>query len=594
MTNKAVAAANTTNKNNKQPSSVPFVIRVTFLGVAGILANPPRTDKYESQTESSQQLHFPLPSNLRAVASISRTYKSGGKPSGLSNCLSKPLSPGGDTSSNFASAAEPERFVAVWNDDCKEVNQRLINKTNDVAFEAELVPAQRDSENDESTKYAPKTFCVTLGLVADMEEDETLNDGGKETIPMVAIPIGFSNLTITGEETLNGRKKQIDLPLTSINNLVGPFGVESPLIKLTKAGFAMNEEKKQKPNMVKRMFKKGTKSADVADNDASSIFELGRPPNNEERNRFLERFSVDQSGDAIVRVALEVFPRGSELEKTFKQKAKLRKANQLKQAEMKATATVTSSTAKQTSVRESRDDMIAKSSSSLVDDASCYSDCSQSYSQISSDGETWDDGNTSWGDDEGTFASYDDSIVTMDTKDLVSAASSTRKSKGVFKRMFDCAAPCECTEEDDYLNEDEYNIDVVASAVASMSVADGNSLKDDPPEKNITSSSVISKPGESVKTKSASDVARDLNPSPEKSTKDALHSDLAEESAFNVGGIEIVAGNSAIRNDSKLNDKENDLAVPKKKNLTVPKKKEKSRSGFSVFRRNNATKKVKS
>ena len=588
MTNKAVAAANTTNKNNKQPSSVPFVIRVTFLGVAGILANPPRTDKYESQTESSQQLHFPLPSNLRAVASISRTYKSGGKPSGLSNCLSKPLSHEGDKSS--ASPAEPERFVAVWNDDCKEVNQRLINKTNDVAFEAELVPAQRDS-----TKYAPKTFCVTLGLVADTEEDETPNDGGKEASPMVAIPIGFSNLTITGEETLNGRKKQVDLPLTSINNLVGPFGVESPLIKITKADFAISEEKKQKPNMVKRMFKKGTKSADVADNDASSIFELGRPPNNEERNRFLERFSVDQSGDAIVRVALEVFPRGSELEKTFKQKAKLRKANQLKQAEMKATATVPSSTAKQTLVRESRDDMIAKSSSSLVDDASCYSDCSQSYSQISSDGETWDDGNTSWGDDEGTFATYDDSIVTMDTKDLVSAAPSTRKSKGVFKRMFDCAVPCECTEEDDYLNEDEYNIDVVASAVASMSVADGNSLKDDPPEKNVASSSVISKPGESVKTKSASDVARDLNPSPEKSTKDALHSDLAEESAFNVGGIEIVADNSAIRrNDTKLNDKENNLAVPKKKNSTVPKKKEKSRSGFSVFRRNNATKKVKS
>ena len=597
MSNNATAAtaANCTNKSNAQPSSVPFVVRVTFLGVAGILANP-QTDNERAQTESPQ-LHFPLPSNLRAVASISRTYKSGGRPSGLSNCLSKPPSPGGVTLSSALAAVEPERFVAVWNDDCKEVNQRLINKTNDVAFEAELVPLQCESENDPSTTFAPKTFCVTLGLVADTEEDETLKDGGVVS-PMVAIPIGFSNLTITGEETLNGRRKQVDLPLTSVNNLIGPFGVESPLIKLTKAGgagaVAMSEGLKKKPkNMVKRIFKKGAKSANGAYNEANSIFQLGRPPNNEERNLFLERFSVDQSGDAIVRVALEVFPRGSELEKAFKQKAKLRKKKQLKQAEMEATATVTPA-AEHTSVRESRDDIIAASISSLVDDVddeSSYSDYSQSYTQISSDGETWDDGNTSsWVDDEETFATFEDTIVTMDTmdtRDLISAHPSTPKAKGVFGRMFECAVPT-CTAEDDYLKVDEYNIDTVASAVASMSVTDSNSMQDGPPEKNITSSLVTTTPEQSTKTKSASDVARDLNPKPEKSTNDALHdSDVAEVLAFNDASIEIQHSsentNLAVPNGSNLNDKEN--------NLTVPSKKEKTRGGFSVFRRNHTKKK---
>ena len=83
--------------------------------------------------------------------------------------------------------------MAVWNDDCQDLNQNLINTSNDVAFEADLVPSMGESENDPSSTYAPKTFCVTLGLAPNNVEDEiTPNEGGGGAVgPMVAIPIGF-------------------------------------------------------------------------------------------------------------------------------------------------------------------------------------------------------------------------------------------------------------------------------------------------------------------------------------------------------------------------------------------------------------------
>lgn len=608
--NAAAAAADDTNESNAQSNSVPYVIRVTILGVAGILANTTNnTDNERLQTDSS--VNFPPPSNLRAVVTISRTYTSGGKPSGLSDYLSKPPSTGGG-SSEMNSSNSPiytERFVAVWNDDCTEVNKNLINTSNEVAFEADLIPSKSESENDPSSKFAPKMFCVTLGLVADKKEDETPNEGGGIS-PMVAIPIGFSNLTITGEETLNGRRKQLDLPLTSVKNLIGPFGVESPLIKLTKAdgadATATNGEKtKKSKSLVKRMFKKGTKSANGAG-------QLGGLPTIAERNVFIERFGVDQSGDAIVRVALEVFPRGSELEKTFKQKAKLRKRKQRKQAATNAEAMGTPAAIH--SSEGERSDDIAVSSSSLVDDAddaSSDSDYSQSYTQISS--ESWNDGTTeTWGDDEETFATFEDTVVTMDTmdtRDLISAPASTPKVSGVFERMFDCAVPT-CTKEQDYLKVDEFNIDTVASAVASMSVSDNNTLPDGNTEKNVPTLVVTTKLGESAKTKGASDVSmasKTAKPqiSSQGSTENAHDSNVAEVLSFNDVSVQLQQSTGSSHDaDVPKGSKSNDMlvkpmvaaTVPTTNNLTkepgkdVIPKKDKTR-GFSMFRRNHTTKK---
>jgi len=455
-----------------------------------------------------------------------------------------------EVESNYSNCQGPERFVAVWNDDCKEVNQKLLNTSNTVAFEAELVPSKGESENGPSSTFAPKTFCVSLGLVPYKEGDETPNEGGG---PLLAIPIGFSNLTINGEETLNGRRKQLDLPLTSAKNLIGPFDVESPLIQLTKADGddanvkngtnAKNETKpKKSKSIVKRMFRKGKKT----NSEARSIFQLGRPPNNEERRRFLERFGIDQSGDAIIRVALEVFPRGSELEKTFRQRAKLRKRKQRKQGEASSTVVSIPATI-QSSIAERSAEIITASASSVVGDASSDSDDSQSYTQMSSDGESWEDDYTlgTWGDDEGTYVTFEGTVDTKDTSSRVPP-----KSKGVFGQMFACSIPI-CANADDVLMEDgvggkessKYNIDTVASAMASMSASvngqetDHDSFSDESTEKKFPSPSVKTKPP-SVTTKyqepkkraQDSDVAKDLNPSPlpQESTKGANDSNVAE------------------------------------------------------------------
>lgn len=306
--------------------------------------------------------------------------------------------------------------------------------------------------------FAPKNFCVTLALVPDNnDENETISSNNE--MPLFGIPIGFCNLTINGEETLNGRRRQLDLPLSSFKDFIGPLDRQSPLIQLTKADdnnvndVKSSETKKTKKSksIVKRIFKKSGKKGTNNGTTTTSIFQLGRPPNAEERNLFLERFGVDQSGDAIIRIALEVFPRGSALEKTFRHAAKLRKRRQQKKAEERETGA---------SVSPDSIALSASTSSSLVDDGSSASD----YSHMSSDEGSWDDDNTGSWDDEGeTYYTFDDTVM---------KGSSKPSNKSVFGRMFDCGV---CASDTDYIDErtiDEYNIDTVASAMASMSMSE--------------------------------------------------------------------------------------------------------------------------
>eukprot|EP00578_Thalassiosira_sp_NH16_P000723 CAMPEP_0181138596 /NCGR_PEP_ID=MMETSP1071-20121207/34332_1 /TAXON_ID=35127 /ORGANISM="Thalassiosira sp., Strain NH16" /LENGTH=452 /DNA_ID=CAMNT_0023225445 /DNA_START=207 /DNA_END=1563 /DNA_ORIENTATION=+ len=84
----------------KDDGSVPHVVRVTFLGVAGLLAKPPPDRQSSSLSSSSSRgpmngpasadhpsLLFPLPANMRVVASVSRSRTARGIPSGISKCL---------------------------------------------------------------------------------------------------------------------------------------------------------------------------------------------------------------------------------------------------------------------------------------------------------------------------------------------------------------------------------------------------------------------------------------------------------------------------------------------------------------------------
>ena len=330
-----------------------------------------------------------------------------------------------------------ERYVAIWDDD------GMSKRPNSLAFEADLRPSNvvalegsggggRVTTPDNaagavdahtnthlaSTAYAPKSFFITIGLVSDCNSsNDTLpslqHHQGSTTATTTttttkttylptstfAIPVAFTDLVINGEETLNGKRKQIDLPLSSINSIINVFGEDNilgptpnnnnnnisgninlPIIELSTTGIGTKvagnnnnnsttvitdkkttslsaqmmsnmtpmSPKTKKKSLIKRILSRrplhplsstAATTSPVSTTPISSeevysgtlprsIYELDRPPNVNERALFLDRYGIDDSGDgggAVLRIGLEVFPRGSELERIFRQKKYLRK-----------------------------------------------------------------------------------------------------------------------------------------------------------------------------------------------------------------------------------------------------------------------------
>ena len=459
---------------------------------------------------------------------------------------------------------QPERFVAVWEDNVKKTekekqtaaNNKLqyVNLTNSLAFEAELRPSsstltiktdheQRASTPLASRMYAPKSFTLAVGLVPDFD-DTTPSSSSSRSPSKFAIPVGFADLVINGDETLDGKRKQIDLPLSCLSNFIGleqqgvPGNYPFPLIELTAEGLiatgnnddsktvvdesqANNAEgsettpgKRKRKGLVKRMFSRKQQSAassdtapsvDIYDGKPQSIYHLERPPNAKERNLFLDRYGVDPSGDAVIRIALEVFPRGSELEKIFKQKNKLRK-----RAQAAAGATTAAASTSATKINEkSRSNAIGKKSElnggkkstsssasvgsqslgsrrSLIDDedgddSDCDSIFSQSFFTLDSNASqtTWDE-STMFTEGLSTFdtgdgssyltgftAEYEMAKARKETKSSISK----QTTGNMFMNLFDCTGPTSaCGGVTSPVATSYPSIDVVASAVASMSM----------------------------------------------------------------------------------------------------------------------------
>jgi hypothetical protein len=591
--------------------AVPHVVRVTFLGVSGILANPPHPDVTSpaaaavgGPTETvpttspaaaeHPSLLLPLPSHMRMVASVSRSRTTRGIPSKASKCLSrsgisrvgggggslKPVfeelnisidqsvvlsideSPTGgllrgrtsksgsispipeievrqlapstssdkkDTEKAVTEEEQTERFVAIWDDGGKQ--------TNALAFEAELRPTSLLDTKPEkggqapipstSTAFAPKTFFVTVGLMPDYDASSD-HDGSRDTValsppnrrsgasmpPTFAIPVAFTDLVIDGSETLDGRRRQIDLPLSSISNLMNSFGVDAlerdnyvPLVQLTAGGFGSKvdtkvvasapekntepkKEKTKKKSIVKRMFSRKQhapifptvwesstpQTPIVYSGTPRSIFELDRPPNAKERNLFLGRYNVGLSGGAMLRIGIEVFPRGSELEKIFRQKKLLRKKRA--QAKPKAKRKVEKSESDDRSLYSQSTS--GSCSRSLIDaDDSDYDDDNDgvySESFFTLDDETY---NSTWDDStmftEGfsrsssfnTSLSMDTYMTEYDNLRLASPRSDNAKNAvagGFLSNLFSCNLDTSCVGSKGEIRGMYANEDPVASS----------------------------------------------------------------------------------------------------------------------------------
>ena len=465
-------------------STIPHVVRVTFLGAAGIVHT---TCTNGNGVDDN-------PTKLRVAASISRNRTARGITSGLSGGLRrvpretaapsvKPPSQVMHTRSNDQSvnpnrtsslsltleegrgsveicaeldrsasipapAVEedgPGRYVAVW-----ERKTDRTSKTNTLAFEAELHPGG----NEENDAFAPKTFCLTLGLAAADTAD---------VLP-IAIPLGCADLVITGKETLDGNPIQLDLPLSSLNAF--QRGLESekmvPLLDLTDGSAAATGKKedveatsargemkqspktpKHKKSMVSRIFSRKTNSSNLQQEnipeevtlDQISIFQRQNPPTSAERTHFLQKYAIDPSGDAVLRIGLEVFQRGSELEKVFRMKNRIRREELRRRMERRDDDAVDGGDGVNAYQSE-----IARTTSgtpSLVDNVdSSDSDEMSSYASLDSEcsGTTWD---------ESTFYTNGTSYSETDTSYSTEFVSDSSYKRGnansmLLGRMFDC------------------------------------------------------------------------------------------------------------------------------------------------------------
>ena len=323
FTSKKISQAFTPTRNNRslrgkaaQSRSLPrkpnpvkqHVVRITVLGLAGITVDRSKCRDTSTRTKATDTAPAP-PTKMRAVVAFSRNSALRG-----TTCLSKPLarSPNDDAILSEESGrsgtpdwTEPQRHVAVWASEGGGLGSV-------VQFEANL--HERFTQGQSRASFAPKSFEMTIALAED--EDDTQK---------VALPFGVTTLAISGNECQNGRSVKLDLPILSLaqarpltsNHKNGLGGY--PMIAIERKtendgddqGSNNNENghpntpDKKKGNGLTRLFKKRQMAA------------REKAPSLEARTAFSEAYKMDAGGDAIIRVALEVYEKDSELEKHF-------------------------------------------------------------------------------------------------------------------------------------------------------------------------------------------------------------------------------------------------------------------------------------
>lgn len=465
----------------KSQPTVPHVVRLTFLGVAGIHAKSP-----------NDTTPPPPPASVRAVASISRTKTARGINSGVSGPLSRvdetareerapydgegvELSIADFTGGASSPRQSAGRHVVTW-----EKHPSRSGGGNTLAFEAELRP-------DEGGSFVPKTFCVALGLVYDDNDGSGISsdgvdgavgneDGGGNSKTRHAVPIGYGDLIISGSETLHGEPIQLDLPLKGVdfdssnmplivldsppnqnrqnchskeeNKQIAENKESSGHIAENKesnrqevvAAAAASKKKKSVVSFISR--KKSTNNKTTSDVTNASTTAMS--PLKQKRGSLQQHYIIDPKEDALLRLQLEVFQRGSQLEEVFRQRNRLRRASMKKrEAERKQQLLMqhnhlNSKQKQQHQELQSRS--LSNTSKSLVDDdyEQSFSSSSSSYHSLSDASQTtWDEStyNNTFTDTT-TLAGNDTNLPSLDHQ----LQSSRRKSSSnsVFGRIFDC------------------------------------------------------------------------------------------------------------------------------------------------------------
>lgn len=277
-------------------TDVTHTVRVTVLGLAGITVD---RSKCNENTKDGP----PPPSKMKAVVAFSRNSVIRGTTS-----LSKPLarSPNDDilmTGSSDKSrngkdddtyatskleSTRLQRHVAVWASD----NATLGSL---VTFNANLHRSSSAQKSTASSAFAPMSYELTIALTEDERQESK-----------VALPFGIATLAISGDECISGRPVKIDLPVLRLQDAKPLSSKGYPMIKIApKQMTECNQKKKSK--LVRRLFKrnggKGQPPPSAPSADAQAAF--------------ASAYTMDADGDAIIRVSLEIYEKGSELERHF-------------------------------------------------------------------------------------------------------------------------------------------------------------------------------------------------------------------------------------------------------------------------------------
>ena len=293
VTMKLDIAKSTSKPSTCKSNNVSHVVRVTVLGLAGITVNQNKCNEYSNEIPTP-------PSKMRAVVAFSQNTTIQGITS-----LSKPLvpSPNDHTiktassiknsngkyyketyKTNTVQLNRPERHVAVWASD----NATLGSA---VTFDANFQQSSSSTISNASSGFAPKSFELTIALT-DNDNHDT-----------VALPVGIATVTIRGDECIFGQSITLDLPVLNIQDAKPRSNQGYPMIAI-----ARNEdEPQQKKKLVQRLFVR----------NGSKVPNPPKYPSMAARNAFWSTYSIDEEGDAILRISIEVYEKGSVLERHF-------------------------------------------------------------------------------------------------------------------------------------------------------------------------------------------------------------------------------------------------------------------------------------
>jgi hypothetical protein len=277
------------------------VIRVNVLGVAGITvdrnkcndicrkkgqpAPPKKMRAVVAVARGSQIQGTTIPSKLLARSPNDDVIVAGTAVDGDESLPVNGSRRGDDEQTQDTDWDNLHRHVAVW---ASEDNLSLGSlMTFDACLSTSTTVDKRGSTALVSSKYVPKSFELIVALT---EDSKAYNE--------VALPFGVANINISGDECPQGETIVLDLPVLSLmqakplaSNENGLASYQMIAMKPKKAESGVARKKR---GALGRLFRKK--------NDTKSP----STPSIAERSRFTEAYSTDPSGDAILRVQLQV------------------------------------------------------------------------------------------------------------------------------------------------------------------------------------------------------------------------------------------------------------------------------------------------